>query len=494
MDSRPKLLQSPLQEVSLQACVCMGQFLSQGSISLSLATMTIVQDYFAETGSTNDSQTVWYMGAYALTLGTFILISGRLGDLFGLRKMFVFGWFWCALWGLITGFSYFSHSSIMFIVCRAFMGIGFAFVIPNGVGIIGSVYPTGKRKNVAFSLFGAAAPIGACISGIMAAVVAEKWRWDGSFYVLAILCFLLGLLSMYAIPDPFNHNNYTLKEGLERFDLWGSIIGVVGMILFNFVWNQGPVVGWGTAYVIVLLVLSVLLLGLFFAYELFVAKHPLLPLSIFTVRIGLILACMALGWGLFGIWQYYYWTMMIELRNYTPINTALTYIPLLVVGMIAAITVGQIISRKTAPFIILAAMLGFFGGSLCLANLQIDQTFWRVSFGQMFLLSWGMDLSFPSSSIILSDFLPKENQGMGGSLVNTVVNYSVSLFLAIASTPDAQYKKNSGGNVLTGFRAGIWFGVGCVGTAVLIAVVLIFVEHNMHKHDNEKGEKEEISE
>lgn len=488
MDSRPKLLKSPLQEAALQASICMGQFLSQGSISLSLATMTTVQDYFAEYGSVDNSQTVWYMGAYALTLGTFILISGRLGDLFGLRKMFVFGWFWSAIWGLITGLSYFSRSSIMFIVCRALQGIGFAFIIPNGVGILGTVYANGKRKNMAFSLFGAAAPVGATVSGIMGALVATKWRWDGSFYMLAIVCFLLGCLSLYAIPEPFNHHNYTLKEGLARFDTWGSVLGVAGMILFNFLWNQGPVVGWGTPYVIVLLILSVLLLCLFFAYEFFYAVHPLLPRCIFTMRIGLILSCMALGWGLFGIWQYYYWTIMIEMRNYTPINTALTYIPLLVFGIIAAMTVGRFISRRTAPYIIFAAMVGFFGGSVCLANLPIHQTFWRISFGQMLLLAWGMDLSFPSSSIILSDFLPKENQGMAGSLVNTIVNYSVALFLAISSTVDAEFKLNNGGKSLTGYRAGIWFGVVCVGVAVLIAVVLIFVEHGKH------NEKEEISE
>lgn len=486
MDSRPKIFKSWYQEIALQACVCFGQFLSQGSVSVSLSTMSTVQDYFGKYGATS-SQTVWYMGAYALTLGTFILISGRLGDLFGLRKMFVFGWFWCAFWGIISGLSYFSHSSVMFIVCRALMGIGFAFVIPNGVGILGTVYPNGKRKNVAFSFFGAAAPVGATISGIMAALVAEKWRWDGSFYLLAIFCFLLGCLSLYAIPDPFNHNNYTFKEGMARFDLGGSILGVAGMILFNFVWNQGPVVGWGTPYVIVLLVLSVLLLCLFFAYELYWAQHPLLPRNIFTMRIGLILLCMSLGWGLFGIWQYYYWTMMMELRHYSSIETSLTWIPLLVVGMTAAMTVGQVISRKTAPYIICAAMLGFFGGSVCLANLEIDQTFWRVSFGQMFLLGWGMDLSFPSASIILSDFLPKENQGMGGSLVNTVVNYSVSLFLAISSTADAQFNKNSGGNVLTGYRAGIWFGVGCVGVAVLMAGVLILVEHRMHANEEKEN-------
>ncbi|KAF3989855.1 hypothetical protein FT663_03426 [Candidozyma haemuli var. vulneris] len=477
-DPRPPILASGLQELALNATVCLGQLLSQGSIAMALSTMNVISESFSRLRGEDipQSQQVWFMGSYALTLGTFILVSGRLGDLFGLKKIFTIGWFWATLWCLITGLSYYSHSSEFFIVCRAFQGIGFALILPCGMGILGTVYPNGKRKNLAFGCVGAAAPAGATIGCLMAGVVAQTWWWPWAFWLLSITCFLLGCLALYAIPEGFEHKQPTLKEAYEKFDLIGSVLGIVALILFNFVWNQGPVDGWSSAYIIVLLVVSVLLIALFFFYELHMAKHPLLPRGIFTFRVGLVLSCMGLGWGSFGVWQYYYWSFMLNLREYTPINTALTYIPLLVLGVFAALIVGFFISKRNAPYIIFFAMVGFMCGLIFLSILPIDQTFWRLSFGQMFLLTWGMDFSFPAASLILSDFLPKEHQGMAGSLVNTVVNYSVSLFLAIGSTVEIEVFEKTN-DTLQSYRAAAYFGTGIAALSVVISIIFIFTEH-----------------
>lgn len=478
LNPRPPALASGLQEILFNATICLGQFLSQCSITMSLSTMNIISKSFSELRGEEipPSQTVWFMGSYALTLGTFILVSGRLGDLFGLKKIFIIGWLWACVWCLVIGLSYYSHSSEFFIVCRAFQGIGFALLLPCGMGILGTVYPNGKRKNLAFGCVGAAAPAGATVGCIMAAVVAQKWWWPWAFWLLSITCLIIAILALYAIPPGFEHMQPTFKEAFEKFDFLGSALGIVGLILFSFVWNQGPVDGWLSAYIIVLLVVSVLITGFFFFYELHMAKCPLLPRGVFTFRIGLVLSCMGLGWGLFGVWQYYYWSFMMDLRGYTPINTALTYIPLLVIGVIAALIVGFYISKRNAPYIIFLSMVGFMCGLIFLSILPVDQTFWRLSFGQMFLLSWGMDFSFPAASLILSDFLPKEHQGMAGSLVNTVVNYCVSFFLAMGSTVETEILAKTH-DTLHSYRAASYFGIGISGLAVVISVIFIFTEH-----------------
>lgn len=444
---------------------------------MSLSTMNIVVESFSERSGHEvpSSQKIWFMGSFALTLGTFILASGRLGDLFGLRKMFVFGWLWAALWSLVTGFSYYVKSSEFFIVCRAFQGIGFAFIIPCGMGIMGTVYPTGRRKNLAFACVGASAPVGATIGCLMAGVVSQLWWWCWSFWLLAICCVILAAISLYAIPDKFKHHDLTFKEGMDKFDLIGSVLGVVGLILFNFAWNHGPVAGWNKPYIIVLLIISILLLVFFFYYELMMVTHPLLPRSIFNRRIGLVLLCMSLGWGLFGIWQYYYWSIMMNLRGYTPIATSLTYMPLLLLGIVAALLVGFFMSKTRAPFIMCGAMIGFMCGCIFLSVLPIHQTFWRLSFGQLFLLAWGMDSSFPAASLILSDHLPKKHQGMAGSLVSTVVNYSVSLFLAVSSTVEMEVLRKTD-DILQSYRAAIYLGIGLSGLAVVFSIVFIICE------------------
>lgn len=496
MSARPPMLGSGLQELAMQATVCLAQFLSQASIAMSLSTMNIILSSFSalEGKTIPDSRKIWFMGSYALTLGTFILVSGRLGDLFGLRKMFVFGWFWAAFWALVSGLAYYTKSLEFFILCRALEGIGFAFILPCGMGILGTIYPNGQRKNFAFAFVGAAAPTGATVGCIMAAVVAQLWFWCWAFYLLAIACAILGCISLYAIPDKFKHHDYTVREAFARFDLLGSSLGVAGLILFNFVWNQGPVAGWNLAYVIVLLVASVLLLVAFFVVELKYARYPLLPREIFDFRIGLVLLCMSLGWGLFGVWQYYYWSLMMNLRGYTPIQTGFTYVPLLILGILASILVGRFMSRRRAPYIICASMVGFMMGVTLLALIPVHQTFWRLTFGQMFLLAWGMDCSFPAASLTLSDFLHEHHQGMAGSLVNTVVNYSVSLFLAISSTVEVEVKEKTG-DTLRSYRSAVYLGVGISALAVMASVVLIITEHKRgdtvetdYEPENEKEE------
>lgn len=115
--------------------------------------MYIVGDSF---GVTNDGELSWYLAAYSLTVGTFILPAGRLGDMYGHKRIFLIGSIWFAVWSLIAGFSVYS-GTILFSVCRGFQGIGPALMVPNAVAIAGRSFE-GQKKNIVFSLFGACAP------------------------------------------------------------------------------------------------------------------------------------------------------------------------------------------------------------------------------------------------------------------------------------------------------------------------------------------------
>lgn len=479
LDSRPHHFKSSLHEIGLVFIICMAQFLTQGSITMSMSTMNIILDSFAAKSANGiqSSERVWFMGSFALTVGTFILISGKLGDLFGLKRVFIVGWIWCFVWSLITGFSSYVDSLNFFIICRAFQGVGFALLLPCGMGILGSCFVNGPRKNLAFGCVGAAGPTGAAIGCIMAAVIGQLSWWPWEFWVLAICCLGFAICSFKLVPDiPVHNNELTAWEKAKSFDFLGSSLGVSGLVLFNFVWNQGPIVGWKTSYIIVLLVVSILLIVSFFMVELFVAKDPLLPRSIFNRHIGLVLLCVSLGWGSYGIWQYYYWNIVLNLREYTAIIASLTYIPFLILGIIAAFACSIIISKTKPSYIITMASLAFLCGCIMLSVMPVHQSYFRISFGQMLLLAWGMDLSFPAASLILSDYLPAHNQGMAGSLVSTVINYSVSLFLGIASCVETEVMHKVD-DELKSYRGGLYFGIGVAGLAVLMSVIFIFVQH-----------------
>lgn len=494
---RPQQLKSLTQEIAVVTSVFMAQFLTQAGVTILLTPMNIVLDSFAEASGTPIPSTikVWFMGSFALTVGTFILISGRLGDLFGLKLVFTIGWVWVTIWSLICGLSVYSNSIIFFIVCRAFQGIGFALILPCGLGLLGVMYDSGRRKNLVFGLVGAAGPTGACTGGLMAAVVSELAWWPWTYWLLSIVSSIFFCLGIWAIPK-LDHDkeasNTNFMTKIKGFDFPGSITGIVGLVLVNFCWNQGPLANW-SAYIIVLLIVGVLLIIAFFYLELKVVANPLLHKSIFNYKIGLVLICICLGWGSFGIWQFYFFTICLNFKNYSPIMAGVIFLPLLVMGVIAALLCGTIISKTRPSFLICFACIAFTCGDIMLSVTPIDQSYFRLLFGQMFILCWGMDLSFPAATIILSDYLPLHQQGMAGSLVATVVNYSVSLFLAIGLVVESEVMKRTS-DELYSIRSALRFGIGVGGLGIAFLLIFVFVQRNDESGTDFRSDESEESE
>lgn len=128
--------ESLLREAAFVGVICGAQLMTQAGLGQSIAPLHIIGDSF---GTRNPGQLSWFAAAYSLTVGTFILIAGRLGDVYGHKKFFIIGFFWYALWSLLAGFSVYSNQ-IFFDCCRAFQGIGPALLLPNAIAILGRTY------------------------------------------------------------------------------------------------------------------------------------------------------------------------------------------------------------------------------------------------------------------------------------------------------------------------------------------------------------------
>lgn len=151
---------SPIHETAFIAVVCCAQLLTQAGLAQSIAPLHIIGASF---GTTDPAQLSWYPAAYSLTVGTFILPAGRLGDIYGHKKIFIIGWLWFCVFSLLCGFSIYVQQAglkgaVFFCVCRAFQGIGPALILPNALAILGRTYEAGNKKNMTFALFGACAP------------------------------------------------------------------------------------------------------------------------------------------------------------------------------------------------------------------------------------------------------------------------------------------------------------------------------------------------
>ncbi|EDO17773.1 hypothetical protein Kpol_541p16 [Vanderwaltozyma polyspora DSM 70294] len=459
----PDYFNSTTQEYAFIFSCMLSQLLNLAGTTQTLSIMNVLTRQL----HSSDSLKVWLVASFPLVSGSFILVSGRLGDIYGLKKMLILGYVILVIWSLITGLSGYSHSGIFFIIARAFQGLGISLVLPNVLGLIGMIYKPGTlKKNMVISIVGAMSPIGATLGGLFSGLVAteSEGSWPWAFYAYTLAAFINTFISYYSIP-----NNIPTNVNRLSMDWIGSFTGVLGLILFNFVWNQAPADGWNSAYLIVLLVISVIALIAFGIYELRYAENPLLPSEIIRNRqLIMILTAMTFGWGSFGIWTFYYFSFVLNLRNYSPLWAGGSYFIFVISGTITAISCGFLMKKIRPAVLLTFSMVGFNLGCIIFSVTPVHQTYFRNILGTMIILPLGMDLSFPASSIILSDNLPNQHQGMAGSLVNTVINYSNSLFLGIAGTVEQHCNKN-GTDLLRGYRGALYFGIACSGVAVLIA-------------------------
>ncbi|KAK5080226.1 hypothetical protein LTR05_008739 [Lithohypha guttulata] len=274
---------------------------------------------------------------------------------------------------------------------------------------------------------------------------------------------------MVCLPkDKLSHKVRSISE----LDLAGTLTGVAGLIGFNFAWNEGPVAGWQAPYTIVMLIIGVALLLAFVYLELSVVTDPLLPRMAFTLDTSLVLGCIAAGWSSFGIWVFYYWQFLEVIRGDSILQSAAEMCPAAVSGAIAAVATGMLMRKMTTGTILVCSMVAFCMGIVLVVSNPPGRTYWAQLFLSPIITSWGMDMSFPAGVIVLSYHMPHHQQGLAASLVNTVVNYSISVGLGFAGTAE-RYVVLNGADQLEGYRAALYVGISLDVLGLILAAGLV---------------------
>ncbi|KAJ5700827.1 hypothetical protein N7536_003840 [Penicillium majusculum] len=466
---------SLFQETIFVSVVCMAQFMTQAGLSISIAPVHIIGDSF---GTSNPANLSWFAAAYSLTVGTFILVAGRLGDVFGHRNMFVIGFCWFSVWSLLAGFSVWSNQ-IFFDCCRALQGIGPALLLPNALAILGRTYRPGLRKEMIFSLFGATAPGGFIVGGVFSSIFAQLVWWPWGYWVMGITCAILALVGWLVIPYSPQPKFDDKLRLWQRLDLIGATVGISGLVLINFSWNQAALVGWKNPYTYVLLIVGFICIGAFALIER-TAACPLLPRSVFTGELAWVLGCIAAGWSSFGIIIYYFYQFMEVIKGDSPLLATAKWSAAAASGAVAALVTGFLLGRLPPSVIMFCAMAFFTAGLSIFATVPVDQTYWAQAFVVSLITSWGMDMSFPSGTLILSNSMPRHHQGLAASLVATTVNYSISLGLGFAGTVET-HVNDVGHNVLRGYRGALYMGIGLASLGLVLSICFMFTSWRKYR-------------
>jgi hypothetical protein len=364
--------------------LCSTQLFVQGAFGYILIPLHLVGDTFGQS-SNEATQMTWHVGGYSLTVGTFILVAGKLGDLYGSKRILILGWTWFGVWSVIGGCSAFTKSPIFFDTARALQGIGPAFLLPNALAIAGRTYPPGRKKNIIFSAFAMAAPLGCFTAGVMGAALAEYVWWPWVMWLFSLGCFIMAVIAIWVIPSDSHLGRRSVGYS---FDYTGSALGVTGLLLLNISWNQAPIDGWPTPYVYILLILGFILLVLFALQEKR-AADPILDISIFNRRVAAVLLTTGLGWSSFGVWFYYLFQFIQQFRGISPLASAVQFAPGAISGILAALTTPYLMVKISSGWLMAVACASFLVGCLLQSIAPVEQSYWMNTFWSFIVTAWG---------------------------------------------------------------------------------------------------------
>lgn len=461
----PSSFSSSFQEAIFILVIGLSQLFSVGGLG---NTAYSVEQIGNTLGVTSNGQKSWFLAAYSLCGGVFVLVTGRLGDHFGHKYVFIFGWIWMAIWSLVSGFA---NDVILFDISRAMTGIGNGALVPNSFALLARAFPPfSTKKNIAFAFLGFCAPSGYIFGGLIGAAFAQRVTWRWGFWFWAIGCLFLGVATIVVVPHRIGSAIPGLS--LKRFDYIGSSLGVSGLIIFAFAWNQASVVGWDEPYTYALLIVGIILIVAFILSQSHVSA-PVLPNSLWTRRgFSPVVTAMSFGWMSFGIFLYYTTIFILSIHEEPPLLAVAQMVPLVIGGFFATASVAIFIPRVRAEYIFGISMFSFLLGNLLMSFSNYSEVYWALIFPACLLVVGGPDLSFASAGILVSNAVLPEEQGVAGSFVSTVVQYSIAIGLGIAATVES-HVNGGGGDAALGFRGAYWLGIGLAGIAFFVVVFFV---------------------
>jgi len=415
-----------------------------------------------------ETSLVWVVNAYMLTFGGFLLLGGRLGDLFGYRRLFLIGLGLFTFASLLCGLA---NTQLLLIVARALQGVGGAVVSAVALSLIMNLFTEPAERAKAMGVFGFVAAGGGSIGVFLGGVLTSTLSWHWIFLVNIPIGILVCLLCLIALPK----DNVELKKA--HLDIGGSITITSALMLAVYAIINGNQAGWTSLETLGLFGIATFLLALFLYLETKV-KMPLMPLHLFRIRnvtlaniIGVLWAAAMFAW--FFISALY----LQFILNYTPLQVGLSFLPANIIMAVFSLGISAKLVMKWGIRATLAIGLGIASlGLLCLTQAPLNGQFLVHVLPCMSLLGLGAGMAFNPMLLAAMSDVPSDESGIASGIVNTsfMMGGSVGLaILASVASAKTQWLVSSGVNpteaLNTGYHHALFIGALFAIVAAIIA-------------------------
>ncbi len=457
---RPPIFLTLFSEISFVFSICMSQFLTEFYVSgFTVILPTLIRDLDIPQASS-----VWPATAFSLVIASTLLVFGRLGDMWGGYPVFLWGLAWLLVWSIIAGFSI---NPLMLIFCRALQGAGAAAFLPTGIGLMGSLYRPGPRKNLVFSIYGFAGVFGFFGGIFVAGVVGQFLRWGFYFWIGGILTAVTLTTSILSIP---RSRSKDAASSAVKMDYLGALTIVSGLTLIVFAITQSPHApsGWKTPYIPLCLALGILSFFAAIHVETKISPQPLLPASIFTTpSMTPLLLALFLLYGTWGIFSVYGTLYFQNIMSATPIQVVAWYVPLGVAGLILSVLEGFILHLVPGRVLLIISGIGALGSQLLLALIPLSGgNYWAWVFPATILSTIGIDLATILMTVFITTVFPTSQQGLAGGVINSVLQLGVAFVLGLSDIIQSATVEEEG--LGKSYKNTFWFGVGAGAVSLVL--------------------------
>jgi EmrB/QacA subfamily drug resistance transporter len=461
-----RLARRPSSTNALLLVVCLAQFMVILDVSIVNVALPSIHDGLGL--STTDLQ--WVVNAYTLTFAGFLMLGGRSADLLGRRRVFVAG---TALFALSSLACALADSRELLLGARALQGIGGAVISPATLSIVTSSLEEGSERNRGLAMWGAMGALGASSGALLGGLLTQSFGWPAIFAVNVPLGLVVIALGLRVIPAS--------RELRTRrsFDVSGAVLVTASLVSLTFGIVRTDTLGWGSPGVVGPLAGGLVLLAAFLVVEGWIAKAPLVPLSI--LRVGRLraanLVVVLLYAAFFPVW-FFLTIYFQQVLHYDAIEAGLAFLPMTLSIFAASSLAPRVVGRFGPRRVITAGMLGATAGMLLLTGVAPGGSYLGTVLAGALLCSLGMGFTLVPSTIVAMQGVASSQSGLGSGLLNTSRLMGGALGLAVLSTIAAAHTRgdlgaNASQALTDGF--GLAFGVGalfCVAGALAAALLL----------------------
>ena len=449
--------------------ICMAQLM----VVLDSTIANIALPYIKTDLNVSQANLQWVVTGYALAFGGLLLLGGRLGDLYGRRRVFMVG---VVIFAIASGLGGFAQNELMLLGSRGLQGLGAALASPTALALITTNFPAGPRRSRAFSVYAAISGVGAAVGLLLGGWLTglephlfgqaiEGWRL--TFLINVPIGLAAAALAPRLLAESESHRG--------ELDLPGALTGTLGLVAIVYGISHAGTQShghtqWTAPETLISIIIGIVLLTSFIALERRV-EHPLLPLRILAnrTRATAFIAMMIVPAAMFAM--FYFLSLFVQdVMGYSSMHTGVAFLPFSF-GMVIAATVSSRLVGKIDPRYIsgvgtLLAGLALFmfhrlsvdtsaanllhGAATGATHLGASINYWTDVFPWVVVMSMGMGATFVPMTLAAVHGVKAEDSGIGSGVLNTMQQVGGALGLATLSTIAVHYISTSAKSISGG--------------------------------------------